>query len=275
MGTDVFSLKVFPPADVFPMLTNDELKALADDIAENGLKEPLVIADIEGEEMLIDGRNRREACKIAKVKPEVRKLNGEDPTAFVISANVHRRHMTKSQRAMAVAMIYPEPGKGGRGKKSASSNSEVASGFSDRLIQQARYILANAPDLVKQVMDTSITVQAAYDEVQERLSEANSSEARLAQLRERFPDIAELVEAGKLTIAAAFSEVSERQRQDAEVREYGKRSAHSLENETTGHIANVMAAIAAGEKKLFDRRKIAKLIENLKYLLEEYEAKSS
>ena len=27
----------------------------------------------------------------------------------VLSANVHRRHMTKGQRAMAVAMIYPEP----------------------------------------------------------------------------------------------------------------------------------------------------------------------
>ena len=59
-------------------------------------------------EVLVDGRNRRAACKEAGIKPQVRRLNGEDPVAFVLSANIHRRHMTKGQRAMAVAMIYPE-----------------------------------------------------------------------------------------------------------------------------------------------------------------------
>ena len=36
-----------------------------------------------------------------------------DPTAHVLSANVHRRHLTSSQKAMAYAMLYPdgEPGK--------------------------------------------------------------------------------------------------------------------------------------------------------------------
>ncbi len=48
--------------------------------------------------------------------PPTRVLNGEDPAAYVISANIHRRHMTAGQRAMAVAIIYPEPVKGGRGK---------------------------------------------------------------------------------------------------------------------------------------------------------------
>ena len=37
----------------------------------------------------------------------------------MISANIHRRHMTKGQIAMAVAIIYPEPETGGRGKKSS------------------------------------------------------------------------------------------------------------------------------------------------------------
>ena len=67
--------------------------------------------------MLIDGRNQRAACKIAGVEPTTRELEGEDPTAFVLSANIHRRHITKGQRAMAVAMIYPKPEKGGRGRK--------------------------------------------------------------------------------------------------------------------------------------------------------------
>ncbi len=38
-------------------------------------------------------------------EPDVIELNGQDPIAYVLSANIHRRHMTKGQRAMAVAMI--------------------------------------------------------------------------------------------------------------------------------------------------------------------------
>ena len=48
-------------------------------------------------------------------EPTARELNGEDPTKYVLSANIHRRHMTKGQRAMAVAMVT-QPAKGGRGK---------------------------------------------------------------------------------------------------------------------------------------------------------------
>ena len=49
--------------------------------------------------MLVDGRNRRAACRIAGVEPAVRPLNGEDPTALVLSANIHRRHLTKGAAA--------------------------------------------------------------------------------------------------------------------------------------------------------------------------------
>ncbi len=50
--------------------------------------------------------------------------------------------MTKGQRAMAVAKIYPEPEKGGRGKK-ALKNSEF--GVSRQYIGFARTVLHHAP----------------------------------------------------------------------------------------------------------------------------------
>jgi hypothetical protein len=76
-----------------------------------------VLAVIAGETVLVDGRNRRAACRIAGIKkPATRILNGEDPTAFVLSANIHRRHMTKGQRAMAAAMIWPETRRGRSGE---------------------------------------------------------------------------------------------------------------------------------------------------------------
>ena len=38
------------------------------------------------------------------------------------------RHMSKGQQAMAVAMIYPEPEKGGRGKVSTTRRTRLLSG---------------------------------------------------------------------------------------------------------------------------------------------------
>ena len=70
---------------------------------------------------LIDGRNRREACKRAGAVPATTMLDGQDPIAYVVSTNIARRNLTKSQQAMLMAMIYPEGEKGGRslaGRKS-------------------------------------------------------------------------------------------------------------------------------------------------------------
>jgi ParB-like chromosome segregation protein Spo0J len=98
---DVFNLPVFPVAALFPMIAADELAELAEDIRENGLQEPIVIAKPNGEWLLVDGRNRLAACQLAGITPHYRILDS-DPTAYVLSANVHRRHLTKGQQAMAV-----------------------------------------------------------------------------------------------------------------------------------------------------------------------------
>jgi hypothetical protein len=42
----------------------------------------------------------------------------DDPRAYIIASNIARRHMSKGQQAMAVAMVYPEPEKTTHGKKS-------------------------------------------------------------------------------------------------------------------------------------------------------------
>ena len=63
-------------------------------------------------EEIIDGRNRLAACKIAGIKPTFEKLNGHDPVAFIISANLTRRNLSVGQHAMLYAMnTEPEQGK--------------------------------------------------------------------------------------------------------------------------------------------------------------------
>jgi hypothetical protein len=63
------------------------------------------------------------------VEPQTVELNGQDPAAYILSANINRRHMTKSQRAMAVAMVFPEPQKLKRKGTGSSKNEELASGY--------------------------------------------------------------------------------------------------------------------------------------------------
>lgn len=100
---------------------------------------------------------------------------------FVLSANIHRRHMTKGQRAMAVAKIYPEPGKGGRGKRTSGNLAETA-GFSQRRLQEARTILKYAPDLADNVLTGSMSLDEAYRIARERKDAASSDDARLAMI---------------------------------------------------------------------------------------------
>jgi hypothetical protein len=40
------------------------------------------------------------------VEPRFEPLNGRDPVAYIVSANLARRNLTKGQQAMALAMIY-------------------------------------------------------------------------------------------------------------------------------------------------------------------------
>ena len=106
---------VHPIADLFPMMTDEELANLAADIKANGLIHPIVV-DKDG--LVIDGRNRARACEIAGIEPATVLFKGDDPRAYIIASNIARRHMSKGQQAMAVAMVYPEPEKTTHGKKS-------------------------------------------------------------------------------------------------------------------------------------------------------------
>jgi hypothetical protein len=49
---------------------------------------------------------------------------GTTPAAYIASANLRRRNLTKGQQAMATAMIYPAPAKGGRGNFARSGTAQ-------------------------------------------------------------------------------------------------------------------------------------------------------
>jgi hypothetical protein len=138
-------MKINPAADIFPMMVKDELADLAADIKANGLKFPIT-TDADGQ--LLDGRNRLKACEIAGVEPRFEKLNGQDPLAFIVSANLVRRNLSKGQQAMAYAMVYSEPAQVGRGKKGSGIEP-----FAKSRLSEARAILHHSADLGRAVMN--------------------------------------------------------------------------------------------------------------------------
>jgi hypothetical protein len=102
---------------------------------------------------LIDGRNRARTCEIAGIEPATVLFEGDDTRAYIIASNIARRHMSKGQQAMAVAMVYPEPEKTTHGKKSKTKLLlETKTNFSDARLSQARTVLAHSTDLARAVL---------------------------------------------------------------------------------------------------------------------------
>jgi ParB-like chromosome segregation protein Spo0J len=84
-------------ANIFPMMSDEEYQALVQDIRAHGLREP--IWTHEGK--IIDGRNRYRACLEAGVEPRYREWDGNGSLVeFVVSLNVHRRHLNSGQKAV-------------------------------------------------------------------------------------------------------------------------------------------------------------------------------
>jgi len=194
-----------PDAALFPMLPDDELRELADDIKRNGQQLPILVKD----GLIIDGRNRYAACVIAGVDPVMEEFTGTDDgiKAFIVSANINRRHMTKAARAMAVAMVYPE---GERGKRNDLLNYSTSADFDKGYLSQARTVLRESESLAQQVLTGTVSLNDAYKEARIVAAARESADARLSRLAERHPDLATAVQEEQLTLNGAEAEARER-----------------------------------------------------------------
>ena len=227
-------LPVHPAADIFPMMSEEDLADLAEDIKANGLMDAIVI-DAEGQ--LVDGRNRHAACVLAGIEPRFEQLNGRDPLAFIASKNLKRRNLTKGQQAMAYAMLYPEPEKGGRGKKRNSSETE---GFSAARLSQARSVLAFSRELADSVRDGVTPLDKALKTVEDERQRAESDSSRLERLRKEAPDLAVLVDEERISLIGAVDEWNRRERDRRAIYQAG---AFALRNRLGQFSSNVLAII--------------------------------
>ena len=154
-------------ANLFPMMTSEELYEMGKDIATNGQIDPIVV--YEGK--ILDGRNRFQACQRAGVEPRVEEYNGTDPLAYVISLNLKRRHLTESQKAM-IASELATMERGGDKKSDQCVNSrndfvsqpEAAEMFnvSRTTVQEAKKVADMADENVVQAVKAGkVSINAA------------------------------------------------------------------------------------------------------------------
>lgn len=203
-----------PYADLFPLLEGAEFDEFAADVRKSGLREKIVLLDGQ----ILDGRNRyralmqsggvmgeagtRELLAIPALARVFDPLTEGDPLSWVISLNIHRRHLSESQRAMIAAklatlpqgrpsewrettVLPPTVASPGTGDKPANLRDlshvehEPLSGFahavrqadaatmlnvSERSVQTARQVREHgAPELVDKVERGEIKVSAAAE----------------------------------------------------------------------------------------------------------------
>lgn len=91
-----------PVSNIFPLMDQDALQDLTDDIRENGLLEPIWL---HPDGRIIDGRNRYLACLETGYTPQYRTWDGTGSlVAFVAGMNKEKlESMSASQRACAAA----------------------------------------------------------------------------------------------------------------------------------------------------------------------------
>ena len=186
-------------ANLFPLLEGKELDALAQDIFANGLREPITLY----KKQILDGRNRYAACELAKVKPTFKEFDGDESKLleFVVSANLRRRHLNESQRAMIAASVA-NMRQGERTDIEPSANlpkvsqSEAAEMFivSERLVRDAVKIRAEADDdTIKGIEQGKTTIGAVAKKI--KTTRAHARFAEQTKTNQIIPPTVELCDA--------------------------------------------------------------------------------
>jgi hypothetical protein len=90
-------------ANLFPMLDAAAQDRLREDVQTHGVREPVIV--YAGR--ILDGRNRYMAARDLDLDFPVADFDGtpQEALAYVLSTNLHRRHLTESQRAAVASKV--------------------------------------------------------------------------------------------------------------------------------------------------------------------------
>lgn len=186
-------MQLHPLCTLFPRLSGNEYECLKLDIKTNGLQTP--ITTYQG--MILDGGNRYQACIDSGIEPLFVEFNGDGIGTFVLTANLHRRHLSPAQSAAIVASVQ-DWGKshsvGGKGhnqygkKEQSATNSTLLdttktrsnqSGASVATQRKADAVAKADPELAGKVARGEVSLNDATREVAPQLAPKKKKSAEI------------------------------------------------------------------------------------------------
>jgi ParB-like chromosome segregation protein Spo0J len=173
-------IKIHAFAELFPLLDEKSLQELAEDIKQNGQQIPILAC----RGTIIDGRNRLKACEIAGVEPIFLiqdELSESEIVATIVSANLHRRHLTTQQRAHIAAELAngarggdrTKPSNDGLPRPPTIKQAAVALNVSPASVERAAQIKRADPKAHKAAMRGEGKVRRQAKEVRSEVAGSN------------------------------------------------------------------------------------------------------
>ena len=161
-------MELHPLCTYFPRMSDDEFNSLKDNLQDNGQTHPIYTLD----GMILDGGNRYRALSELGIEPVMIEYTGSNPTQFILSSNLLRRHLTQGQSAAIVSASQSWVNAQTASKLHSNVPLDTAtarakqSGAGHRTQQLADKLVKEASaELVKEVIDGKKSLNKAIKEI--------------------------------------------------------------------------------------------------------------
>ncbi|MDP1663987.1 MAG: hypothetical protein Q8L79_02595 [Methylobacter sp.] len=164
------TMELHPLCTYFPRMSDAEFNSLKDNLQDNGQTHPIYTLD----GMILDGGNRYRALCELGIAPVMIEYEGSNPTQFILSSNLHRRHLTQGQSAAIVSASQSWVNAQAAGNSQLRDTPQLdtatarakQSGVGHRTQQLADKLVKEAPaELVKEVIDGKKSLNKAIKEI--------------------------------------------------------------------------------------------------------------
>ena len=195
-------------SSIFPLMEGEEFDALVEDMRKNGqLKKGILY-----EEKIIDGRNRYRACKILKIPFKTEEYSEKiSPRDYIISENLHRRHLTIAQRAEIGLILLAEEEKKAKERmaKIGSEIGKVVGRGKEKIDETQKGILSKKIDEISKGSSSKIVAPKV------RISDRTLIKAKkIKEVAKEDKKIAgkwEEAKRGKIGVDAVYKKVQEKE----------------------------------------------------------------
>jgi len=185
-------LQFHEAANIFPLINGDEFDELVADIRKYGLREPIKLFDGK----ILDGRNRYRACLTIPGAARFETIKVDDPVAYVVSLNKHRRQLTPSQLAMVGARVKDYYAKEAKERQGSNQHKSKVENLPPSELGKARDLAGKAVGVSGKSIDHAAKV-----------------------IEKGIPELARAVDEGRMAVSTAAilaSEPAEIQRAEVE-----------------------------------------------------------